>query len=280
MKDWITQNRCKISNILDFFFTIVLLYVGAYFKTFLCFWEYNNIRYYFVIFNILSFIIIIIKFCYTIFLQPNLEENYNELNNKYKNTIQLLTSMANNLGIILDNLVEECFNTVIYSEQSKTRLTLYLISNNYCYAIYRYSNNPNLKNISKTPHSLDKGCLKYGYEKGWYFDDSFPDPNNIREYNNYLRQPHLIQNESINFNFNHADCNKLKHRCSIYAVKRIDKSSKCIGLLTLESTTKKAFTETAAKRALDMYSIKIRDVLNIHMLYVNTIPIIQKDKSK
>lgn len=280
MKNWMIQNRYKISNTLDIFFTFALLYVGAYLKTFFCILNYINIRYYFVILNIVSWIIIIIKIYYTISLQPNLEDSYNELNNKYKDAVQLLTSMANNLGVILDNLVEECFNTVISSEKSNTRLTLYLISNNFCYAIYRYSNNPTLKNISKTPHSLDKGCLKYGYEKGWYFDDSFPDANDINKYDDYLRQPHVIGNETVNFNFNHSDCKKLKHKCSIYAVKRIDKSSKCLGLLTLESTIKTAFTENAAKRALEMYSNKIRDVLDIHMLYVNTIPIIQKDKAK
>nr|MBL0717777.1 hypothetical protein [Alphaproteobacteria bacterium] len=184
-----------------------------------------------------------------------------------KTTINLIEK---NLLNIINSIMQKHYSNFEFKDgdNSETRITLYLISENNCYAINRCSTNPTLQKIHGSTHQLNQGCIKWGYERGFHFDNNFPCPSTEpKKYKDYLRR----RDKVYQYNFSNSDCKSIRNKCRIYGVQRISKNNKYFGLLVLESHKKHNFTEIKSKNSLNALSNELKDFLELHDLYISQI---------
>lgn len=138
------------------------------------------------------------------------------------------------------------------------RITIYALLNDSFFALSRFSLNPAYQKITPDKqYPLDKGCIALGYKDGFFYESgkNFPDPEkNFKEYEDYTRN---------HYNYSHTDVKSMSMHSTCYAVKRIYKEDKCLGVIVLESIQKNRFNEEDAKEQLDQLASKIYYLLDL-----------------
>ena len=166
-----------------------------------------------------------------------------------------------------DNAIEKIRNKVMqtakhlqfYNQPIKSdRITVYALFNDSFFALSRFSLNPAYQKISSDKkYPLDKGCIARGYEDGFFYDSgkNFPNPfSNFNEYKDYTRN---------NYHYSHAEVKAMSMHSTCYAVKRVYKEEKCLGVIVLESTQPNRFNEADAKKHLDKLAARIYYILEL-----------------
>lgn len=159
---------------------------------------------------------------------------------------------------IRNRIIETVKTLGFYEQKNKTdRITIYAMTNNSFFALERFSLNPKYANIDKSKiYPLDKGCIAQGYEHGFYVSENdIPDPQeSFSQYDDYTRQK---------YKYTHSEVRSMSMRSTYYAVARICKNDKCLGVIVLESTKKQRFSNYNVKKILEILSTKVFNFLDI-----------------
>jgi hypothetical protein len=161
----------------------------------------------------------------------------------YRSRYSVVSEQVRNL---FDGYLYNLANRLEFGEASENneRISLYIHdSNNTFIPCGRYSANPKYRLPSRTAYPDNEGCISKGWENGWYFDNSFPCPEN--EAGNY--RDHCLHNFEVARNTTRA----MKMKSRLYAVLCIRNNGDLFGVLVVESTTPDRFSEEEIKPILE-----------------------------
>lgn len=163
-------------------------------------------------------------------------------------------------------------------EEKLDRITVFVLANNSFFALARFSLNPDYQNIdTEKNYDCHKGAISKGYANGWHYiggDDRKDHRNNMGAYTKWLKNSYGYSKEEV-------EDMTMKSLC--YAVKRMNKREKCLGVIVLESITPQRFTEDEAKVVLEQLSKNIDPILKTIKFDSKTATVlreVQVDKGK
>lgn len=160
---------------------------------------------------------------------------------------------------IRNKIMEAAKKLQFYIKTNKTdRITVYALLNDSFFALSRFSLNPKYQKIDNNKiYPFDKGCIAEGYKNGFFYEsgEEISDPiKNYQDYSDYTRHK---------YHYTHSEVKNMSMHSVCYAVKRIYKEDRCLGVIVLESTEKNRFSENEAKDVLSNLARKIYPFLNI-----------------
>lgn len=141
------------------------------------------------------------------------------------------------------------------------RITVYATLENGFYALSRYSLNPLYNRIKKDQvYDFKKGCIAKGYVDSFFCEDGKNIPNPKEDYDGYKKYM------KDKYNYTNAEIDDITMHSMYYAVHKIYKQDKCLGVIVLESEEKCRFNEEQAKynlKRLAAILYPFLDLLNI-----------------
>lgn len=156
-------------------------------------------------------------------------------------------------------------------EKKTDRITVYGLNSSETefFAVSRYSEKVSYKKIdSSKTYDKRSGCISIGFEQGEYIEDkNFPD---------YEKQPEkYIKYTCDKYNYTREEVEKFSMHARYYAVKRIKRNGKNLGVVVIESTVPERFTKRQIKSVLDqlvedispMFEDLVRQIENVEIEY-------------
>ena len=206
-----------------------------------------------------AYIIIFIWGCIK-FWQVKTEKKLEEITTErdcYKNIVMKTSDDATEK--IRNKIMETAQKLKFYARNNKTdRITVYALLNDSFYALSRFSLNPQYNKIDNNKiYPFNKGCIAEGYKDGFFYDSGkdFPNPlTDYPKYADYTRQK---------YHYTHSEVKNMSMHSVCYAVTRIYKEDKYLGVIVLESTEMNRFTEQDARDHLSILANRIYPFLNI-----------------
>ena len=122
--------------------------------------------------------------------EKNLEEELDVWKVKYHKVSQELSVISVEIPAIIKNIVIEVYENL--GLESNDRITLYLFSQRMFFPCARYSKDPNKASIKRTKYDMRKGIIGKIWSNGWFFDNQFPDPADVRQYKKYSREKYEL----------------------------------------------------------------------------------------
>lgn len=160
---------------------------------------------------------------------------------------------------IRNKVMETAKKLQFYSKSNKNdRITVYALLNESFFALDRFSLNPQYNKINNSKiYPFNKGCIAEGYKDGFFYEsgEEFPNPiSSFTQYIDYTRHK---------YHYTHSEVKNMSMHSVCYAVIRIHKEDRCLGVIVLESTEKNRFSQQTAKETLSALARKIYPFLNI-----------------
>lgn len=129
-------------------------------------------------------------------------------------------------------------------EGNTDRISIYLHDSqeDRFYRLGRYSANPDYRKSNKGPYEPHRGCIYAAWRDDWFFDATFPDPKNRKQY----------QQKQSEFKITKSMVRKFAMHPRMYCGRSIknDKGTENIAVLVIESTLHNKFTEQELREAL------------------------------
>lgn len=141
--------------------------------------------------------------------------------------------IGNNIKFLFDGLLLNLSKKLNFRQDDQARISIYIHNEKSGTFIPcgRYSPNPELRKPGRTSFSDTQGCISQGWQRGWHYDDGFPDTRT-------RHQNHCL----ANYNIPKETHSKLKMMSLVYAVMRFDDNAGTpLAVIVVESLNSNQF---------------------------------------
>lgn len=188
---------------------------------------------------------------------------------KNKKTIDKLEKELEQFKSISETIsenIKELFNGFLYKFainkaefSSNERVTLYIHNGDKLFIPFgRYSPNTKYAKSGRTNYPDNIGCIAKGWEKGWHFDNSFPDD----------KEEYLSKNKD-DYGMDKQIVKKLKMKSKLFAVLRLDNTDgKAKAVIVVESMQSDKYKESQIKKILIEQKEYLATIINSLEQYI------------
>lgn len=216
-------------------------------------------------------IVVIILLAVIQYITAIANEHYKVVIKKLGECEKRYMALFDNIQTAIDGLSIQASNNLEFHLQEKKidRLTVYSYTEGGFFALSRRSENPLYSFIRKEQvYPIEEGCIGKGWEHGWWFESELPCP-----------KTQLTSYREVNgskYGLRKSRVTKLRMKSRLFAVSRVQKDGKLLGVVVLESEDKDRFLEENSKVVLELLSSQIAPLLlglNEHMEHVPRITV-------
>lgn len=175
---------------------------------------------------------------------------------KLSKLMKELSELTDKSRIISEN-VSELFDGYLFRLATKLgfgsqsinceRITLYIHDKDRSFIqCGRYSANPQFGGVNRATYPDSEGCIAKGWQNGWHFDTSFPDPEDDRGgYIDYCLNKYSVPRNTTK---------KIKMKSRLYAVSCVKKNEDPFAVIVVESLGVDRFSEDVLRATLEEQS--------------------------
>ncbi len=167
--------------------------------------------------------------------RENLKEELESQSQKFE-------AITDHVQFCLEGFLWEQAKKIGFDSSGVSRISLYLHEPTHgrFFCLARRSHNSRLEQKGRSFFKDTEGCIAFGWERDWHFDNKFPD--DLDENVDYQKEK---------YGLGKAEHKKLTMNPRLMAVKKvIDKSDRPVAVIVIESTKRQAFEEDTLRELM------------------------------